>query len=49
MVIDQIAVFTDGLAAQSVPAQPERTEVELHLVVFQLDAEYFGVPIASVR
>ncbi len=49
MVTDQIAAFADRMAAQSAPVQVERPEVELHLVVFQLDAESFGVPIASVR
>jgi chemotaxis signal transduction protein len=49
MSVDTIAAFVERVAAEAVPVAPAPVEPELHLVVFQLGAEHFAVPIASVR
>ena len=49
MATDTILAFADRLGQQAAPAAPAPIERELHLVVFQLGAEEFAVPIAVVR
>ncbi|HSE65424.1 MAG TPA: chemotaxis protein CheW [Gemmatimonadales bacterium] len=46
---DSLLSFADDVAQQGVAVRPEESEPERHLVIFGLDREEFGIPIARAR
>jgi len=46
---DSLLTFADDVAHQGVAVRAEAAEPERHLVIFSLDREEFGIPIARAR